>query len=69
MFTGCNKLNYVKCLATTFTSQGALNKWLNNVASTGTFVKYNSVTFPSGVSGIPTNWTIENIPDPDNQGE
>ena len=57
MFNGCNKLNYVKCLATTIS--GATSNWLINVSSTGTFVKNAAATdWPSGASGIPSNWTV-----------
>lgn len=58
MFNGCTKLNYVKCLATTINSNG--NKsWLNNVASTGTFVKAAGMeNWPTGASGIPEGWTV-----------
>ena len=58
MFSDCTKLNYVKCLATQVW-QNATTAWLSNVASTGTFVKSpNMSSWPSGVSGIPSGWTV-----------
>ena len=58
MFNGCTKLNNIKCLATDISADYCLNKWTNGVSLTGTFTKKNEVTWPSGVSGIPTGWTI-----------
>ena len=61
LFNGCSKLNYVKCLATSGISTSSLQNWLNGVSSTGTFVKKRGVTYSSGASGIPANWTVEEI--------
>ena len=63
MFKGCTKLNYVKCLATTNTKYGwdgvlSATFWLENVSSTGTFVKKAGVTWSTGISGIPSGWTV-----------
>ncbi len=61
MFTGCTNLNYIKCLATDISASDCTRSWLNGVSSTGTFVKDASMTgWPSGASGIPTGWTVEN---------
>lgn len=61
MFSGCTNLNYVKCLATKISASYCLRNWLNSVSSSGTFVKASSMSnWPSGASGIPSNWTIEN---------
>ena len=60
MFSGCSSLNYVKCLATDMSATGCLTDWLQNVSSTGTFVKDVNTTWPSGVSGIPSGWIIQN---------
>ena len=62
MFNGCSSLNYVKCLAseTESGSHGQTNNWLLNVSSSGTFVKDANTTWPSGESGIPSGWTIQN---------
>lgn len=61
MFQGCTSLNYIKCLATDISANGCTNNWVNNVASTGTFVKAASMNdWTTGANGIPTNWTVEN---------
>ena len=65
MFRGCTSLNYVKCLATTgmvdgLTAPTGTLQWLTNVASTGTFVKAAEAEWPTGISGIPTGWTVKN---------
>ena len=62
MFSGCSSLNYVKCLATE-TESGShdqTNNWLRGVSSSGTFVKDTNATWPSGESGIPSGWTVQN---------
>lgn len=61
MFTGCTKLNKVKCLATDISAYNGLNEWLKDVSATGTFVKAANVEWPSGVSGIPEGWTVEEL--------
>ena len=61
MFKGCSKLNYIKMLATDISARRCLSNWVDGVASTGTFVKAVSMTtLPSGVSGIPNGWVVEN---------
>jgi len=60
MFDGCTSLNYIKCLATNISSSSCLNNWVNNVSSTGTFVKNASMSsWSTGSSGIPTDWTVQ----------
>ena len=62
MFYGCSKLNYIKMLATDISASNCLNSWVSGVASTGTFVKSASmISLPTGVDGIPSGWTIENV--------
>ena len=61
MFNSCTSLNYVKCLATDVSAPAAIAEWLKNVSPTGTFVKKQGVTYPSGASGIPDGWTVEDI--------
>jgi len=58
MFTGCTSLNYVKCLLTNRAGKNVTFEWLNGVAATGTFVKAPNASWDSGVSGIPTGWTV-----------
>lgn len=73
MFTGCSSLNYIKCLATNPTGYtqywvcktsytagaSSYNTYTNQVgvASTGTFVKADGVTWSTGSSGVPGTWT------------
>jgi hypothetical protein len=48
-------------LATDISASNCLYKWVDGVASTGTFVKHKDMTsLPSGIKGIPTGWTVEN---------
>lgn len=61
MFRNCTSLNYIKAMFTTTPSGTYTNYWVSNVASTGTFVKNSTATWDvSGVSGIPTGWTVVN---------
>ena len=61
MFNSCKKLNYIKMLATDISINGCLTNWVNNVSSTGTFVKNPAMTsLPTGTSGIPSGWTVVN---------
>ena len=60
MFQGCSSLNYVKCLATD-PNEDRLYSWLDGVSATGTFIKKNNVNWSTGVSGIPSGWTVETV--------
>ena len=61
MFRGCTKLNYIKMLATKISADGCLYNWVYGVASSGTFVKNPAMnSLPTGVSGIPSGWTVVN---------
>lgn len=69
MFNGCSKLNYIKMLATDISASGCLDRWVYNVASTGTFVKHpDMTTLPTGTSGIPSGWTVLNAGSEGNNG-
>ena len=61
MFNGCTSLNYIKCLATDISAPSCTYHWLNNVSSTGIFVKDANTTWPTGASGIPSGWTVQNV--------
>lgn len=61
MFKGCTNLNYVKCLATDVSVYMCINEWLSGVSATGTFVKAANVEWPSGTSGIPEGWAVEEL--------
>lgn len=55
------KLNYIKCLATDISASNYTNSWVADVSSTGTFVKATGVTWPTGASGIPSGWTVQDV--------
>ncbi len=57
MFNGCSSLNNVECLATSF-GDSSTYKWLDGVSSTGTFTKAAGATWQTGISGIPSGWTV-----------
>ena len=62
MFHGCKKLNYIKMLATNISASMCLDYWVSNVSSTGTFVKKLAMkSLPTGNSGIPRGWTVQNV--------
>lgn len=64
MFSGCTSLNRVVMLANDISASSCLYRWLDNVAATGTFTKSSNMsTLPTGPSGIPVDWVIEDIPD------
>ena len=61
MFYNCHSLNYIKCLAKNIGATDCTHEWVVGVASTGTFVKDNSMSsWTRGRNGIPTNWTVQN---------
>jgi hypothetical protein len=45
-------------LATDISASNCLDNWVSGVASSGNFYKKSGVTIPSGVSGIPSGWTV-----------
>ena len=59
LFRSCRSIQKVTCLATTIYQNNTLT-WLADVPATGTFVKHPNATWPTGNSGIPTGWTVEN---------
>ena len=65
MFLGCTNLNYIKMLATNISAESCLETWVNNVATTGTFIKHPNANIPTGISGIPDGWTVSNEEIPD----
>ena len=58
MFNGCTNLNSVVCLATDRSAGSCTDYWLVGVSETGTFTKAANATWPSGVYGIPSGWTV-----------
>ena len=61
MFSGCTRLSTIKCLATDISATSALSNWTKNVYSSGTFYKATGVEWPTGVSGIPSGWTVVEV--------
>ena len=61
MFYHCSRLSYVKALFTTTPPAGYIGEWLYAVADEGTFVKVAGVELPTGASGIPEGWTVEEV--------
>ena len=60
MFYNCTSLNYIKCLATNISASSCLGSWVQSVAPTGTFIKdANMTSWPTGNSGIPSKWTVQ----------
>ena len=59
MFQGCTNLNEVIIYADNINAYGCLLSWLSNVSPTGTFHNFGSVTYPTGTSGIPEGWTLD----------
>jgi hypothetical protein len=60
MFKDCSSLNYIKAMFTTTPSTTYTSNWVNNVASSGTFVKNSAAQWDvTGDNGIPTNWTVQ----------
>lgn len=58
MFYHCDSLQRIECLATSWQSN-SFYKWVEYVPATGTFVKHPNATWPTGVSGIPDGWTVQ----------
>lgn len=59
MFRDCTNLSKITCLATDISADECTKYWVSNVASTGTFTKAASMTWPTGAQGIPTGWTVQ----------
>ncbi len=58
MFFNCASLASVTCLATNISAEGCTKNWLENVAASGTFTKAAGATWPEGINGIPSGWTV-----------
>lgn len=60
MFAGCTNLSTIKCLATTnIDANITVLEWVNGVSATGTFIKAAGINWPTGISGIPNNWIVQ----------
>lgn len=58
MFYLCDNLSTITMLASDISATNCLYRWVEGVASTGTFYKHPSINIPSGISGIPNGWTV-----------
>ena len=61
MFEHCSNLSYIKCLATDISANNCIYEWVLSVKSNGTFIKKSGTTWPTGISGIPKNWTVQEV--------
>ena len=61
MFMGCDKLNYVKCLATDISAVNCTTNWFYGVSSTGDFYTLAATNWTAGNDGIPLGWTRHDI--------
>ena len=63
MFIDCTSLKHITMLATDISAYHCLHYWVENVSSTGTFVKHPDMkSLPTGYDGkfgIPNGWTVE----------
>ena len=57
MFDGCSALNEIRVCATEY-REIVFKNWVSGVASTGIFYNVGKAAFTTGVSGIPTGWTV-----------
>lgn len=60
MFSGCTSLNYIKMMGSGNYSDNFFMNWVYGVANSGTFVKRSTYNLSTGVSGIPSGWTVIN---------
>lgn len=60
MFYGCSNLSKIICYASNVSAYKCTSNWVNGVASSGIFVKANSMDdWSEGDSGIPSGWTVD----------
>jgi hypothetical protein len=60
MFRYCTNLNYIKAMFTTTPGTNYTKSWVQDVASTGTFVKNSAATWNvTGYNGVPSRWTVQ----------
>jgi hypothetical protein len=58
MFNVCSSLNKITIYANNISATNCLKSWVNGVAATGDFYRLGSASFPSGIKGIPSGWTV-----------
>lgn len=61
MFTNCAKINSVTIKATNISASNCLKEWLKNANASATIYKKAGVTYPTGVNGIPSGWSVVEI--------
>ena len=62
MFDTCRKLKAIRCRAKVKATNSTY-RWLNTTDPSGTFYGHSEYGWSSGVSGIPTTWTFEELTD------
>ena len=62
MLEGCKSLKAIRCKAK-YKAQGATERWLKDVATSGIFYGYSEYGWSSGVSGIPSGWEFVELTD------
>lgn len=61
MFNGCSSLSKITCYAENINARYCIDYWVRGVNNTGVFNKRRGVEWPTGVNGIPENWTVNEI--------
>ena len=61
MFRGCTSLKKITCTASNISAENALMDWVDGVptGAGGLFIKKSGVDWPTGSSGIPSGWTVQ----------
>ena len=60
MFRSCSSLSRITAMFTTAPGTTYTNGWVNGVAASGIFIKNAAATWTTtGVSGVPTGWTVQ----------
>lgn len=62
MFSGCTSLKTIRCRAKV-TANNATYQWLYRVKTAGTLYGHSEYGWESGIHGIPTTWTFEELTD------
>ena len=57
MFYGCSSLVEIRC----YSGNGGGTEWVSGVAASGTFYKKSGSTWTTGISGIPSGWTVVEV--------
>jgi hypothetical protein len=67
MFEECSSLNSITCLAEQNINSKNISSWMARVSGTGTFIKSVNTTWPTGIDGIPSGWTVQDYVTPEPQ--